>query len=50
MGVEKIFPGGEALGDFFKIFPGGSKSSEICFSDSKLRKQPFCQKFQNPGG
>ena len=41
---ERFFPGG-ALGDFFKIFLGGAKSGEICFFQSKLRKQPFLLKF-----
>jgi len=40
MGVGRIFSR-EALRDFFR---GGGKSSEICFSHSKLRKQPFFAK------
>jgi len=40
MGVGRIFSR-EALRDFFR---GGGKSSEICFSHSKLRKQPFLLK------
>ena len=37
--------GGRALGNFSKIFLGGGKSYEICFSHSKLWKQPFLPKF-----
>ena len=44
---EEFFPGGTR--GFFQNLLGGAKSGEICFSRSKLRKQPFCLNFQNPG-
>jgi len=40
-GVGKIFPGGGALRDFSKIFPGGAKSGEICFFPLKIKKTTF---------
>jgi len=43
MDVEKNFSRG-GLGDFFNIFPRGTKRGEICFSYSKPRKQPFYAK------
>jgi len=38
---RKDFFQGGALCDISKIFPEGAKSGEICFSHSKLRKEPF---------
>ena len=40
MGVGRILSRG-VRGDFSNFFQGGGKGSEICFSHSKLRKQPF---------
>ena len=45
MGIGRIFSGGATTGDFSKIFLGVAKRGEICFSHSKLRKQPFLLKF-----
>jgi len=41
MGVGRVFSKGVTLGDFSKIFPGGSKVVKFVFSHSKVRKQPF---------
>jgi len=38
---EGFYPGGGEVGDFPKIFSRGTKSGEICFYPSKLKKQPF---------
>jgi len=43
MGVGRKFSRG-ALGDFFKIFPGGPKVVKFAFSHSKLTKQSFFAK------
>jgi len=43
-GHRKDFSGG-VLGDFSKIFLGGSKVAKLVFSHSKLRKQSFLLKF-----
>jgi len=48
---EEFFPGvAGPLADFSKIFLGVPKVVKYVFSHSKLRKQPFCWNFQNPGG
>jgi len=38
---EGFSPGGGAVGDFPKIFPGGAKSGEICFSPLEIEKTTF---------
>ena len=41
---EIFFPGGGALGDFSKIFPGGPKVVKFVFFPLKTKKQPFSLK------
>ena len=51
MGVGRIFSSGGQQGIFPKFFQGGTKSGEIFFSHSKLRKQPFfAELFKIQGG
>jgi len=50
MGVGQIFSRGRALEDFSKFFQEGTKSGEICFSHSKLKKQPFLLKMSKSRG
>jgi len=41
MGVGKIFCRGGALGDFYKIFPRGAESGEICCFPLETKKTTF---------
>ena len=50
MGVGTIVSSEGPLVDFHKIFLGLAKSYEICFSYTKLRKQPFLLKFLKSRG
>ena len=47
---EGFFPGGVAVGDFPKIFPGGPKVVKIKFYPSKLKKQTFLLIISKSGG